>query len=69
MGAVLVKILPSTKSSQTKHADLLLAYATASGIQFGAQVKELFDIMDQLGWNDGPLFQHSSGLAWTSAYY
>jgi hypothetical protein len=68
-GSFLVNLLPSTKSSKTKHAYLIFAYETASGIQFGAQVQELFDIMDQLGWHDGHLFRHPTGIDWTNAYY
>jgi hypothetical protein len=63
-----VKLLASTKSDQTEQADTIFTYETVSGIQFGAQVEELFDIIDQPGWHDGPLFWHSTVLAWTSAY-
>jgi hypothetical protein len=66
---VLVKLLPSTKSSQKKQLDLVLAYEYAGHIKLGSQLELLFSVMDELGWQDGPLPRHENGTPWTSAHF
>jgi hypothetical protein len=67
--AVFLKFLPSTKFSQTKCSDLVLAYETAGGIHLGSRVEELFRLMDALRWKYGSVFRHAGGTPWTSGYF
>jgi hypothetical protein len=66
--SVLVELLPSANSSQTKQMDLVLAYYSVGNIKLGSQLELLFSVMDKLGWADGPHFHHENSTPWTSAH-
>ena len=72
IGALLLRLLPSTKSSPTVQADVVLAYATASGLSPGAWfARFLATFPMDFNWtqDDAPLFVHDNGVPWTSRYY
>eukprot|EP00978_Attheya_sp_CCMP212_P034541 scaffold145110_cov58-Attheya_sp.AAC.1 len=67
---ILLQLDPATKASQTRQADMVIAYLTWSGIPYGLWVRRLFWAMDDLGWSEGPLFRHvTTGILWNSAHY
>ncbi len=71
-GAVQLSLLPETKSSRSVTADVVIAWCTASGLQFGNWLELLFTKMDALGWTDDDctLFRDPrTGTPWTSRYY
>lgn len=71
-GAVQLSLLPETKSSRSSTADVVIAWCTGSGLQFGNWVTLLFRKMDGLGWThaDSRLFRDPRSHApWTSRYY
>eukprot|EP00978_Attheya_sp_CCMP212_P037733 scaffold180733_cov28-Attheya_sp.AAC.1 len=57
VGMVLLKLDPATKASQTRQADMVIAYLTWSGITYGRWVRRLLRAMNDLGWTTGPLFR------------
>jgi hypothetical protein len=70
VGMILLKLDPATKASQTRQADVVIAYLTWSGIPYGLWARRLLRAMDELGWTDGLLFRHvTSGSGWDSSYY
>ena len=69
VGAVLLRLLPSTKSDPTKTADVVLAYATASGFHLGFQLEDLFRLRHQLGITSRYLFAHLNGSPWSTFYF
>ena len=68
-GAVFLRLLESTKSDQTKQADVVIAYESSAGIQLGFWLQELRHLSSQLGWTSGPIFRHSDGTPWDSHYF
>jgi len=68
-GAAFLRLLDSTKSDQTKQADLVLAYSSSAGLKLGFWLEQLKTITDALGWSDGPLFRHADGTPWDSHYF
>ena len=71
LGAILLRLLPSTKSSQNKKCDIVIAWITSSGLKLGLWLTHLFHHQDQLGRNspDEYLFRTPVGSMWTSAQY
>jgi len=68
-GGVFLRLLESTKSDQTKQADLVLAYCTAAGVELGRWLGILRELSVQLGMGTGLLFRHPDGTAWSSHYF
>jgi hypothetical protein len=71
-GALSYTLLPETKSSRTRCADLIVAYETLSGYQIGkwfhrARISSGIDVP----WfdNNAPIFCHPDGAPWTSLYF
>jgi hypothetical protein len=70
VGAILLKLNPLTKSSQTRQADLVLAYQTWSKLCYGLWMQRLLASMDELGWASGPLFRHPhNSKRWDSSHF
>ena len=69
VGALLLRLLPSTKSSPYATADVILADVFYSGLQVLKAWNIFWDCCVALGWTQGPLFRHSDGSVWTSEYY
>ena len=72
VGAVLLQLLPSTKSSRNKQVDVVISWTTASGLSLGRWLSKLFHIIHRLGWgsSSGFLFRsHSPSSKWTSHYF
>lgn len=71
VGALLLRLLPATKSSQTLTADVIIAWTTSSGLSLGTWFNRLLDALRSLGklHPDELLFQKPDGSPWTSHYY
>ena len=68
-GALLLKLLESTKSEQTKTADHIVAYTTASGLSPGRMFDRVWNLRGQ-GLNpDEYIFVTSQGEQWTSLHF
>ena len=70
-GAILLKLLASTKSSRNKKVDVVIAWQTASGLCFGFWLSRLLSILHELNW-DSPssyLFRTNANTPWTSHYF
>ena len=67
-GVIELRLLPETKSNRTKVADIVIAYACASGLSLGLWIKRLRRL-----WPDAPatspIIRGSTGLPWTSHYF
>jgi hypothetical protein len=67
IGAVLLRLLPETKSSRTRCADVVCAYETLSGYALGRWATRA-----RCYAYNGPatkIFCHANGTAWTSRYF
>lgn len=68
IGVIELRLLPETKSNRTKVADVVIAYACASGLILGLWIERL-----QRLWPDAradtPIIRGSSGAPWTSLYF
>jgi hypothetical protein len=77
VGALLLKLLPQTKSSPTRTADVPIAFATGSGLNPGIWLLRLRDALDEDAntpsslWatDDRYLFAHENGKQWTSNFF
>ena len=72
LGAVLLQLLPETKSSRTVEADVVLSWRTSSGLLLGQWVCLLLSTLDQLGFHSPSalLFRDPVSLRpWTSYFY
>ena len=71
VGAILLQLLPSTKSSRNKQVDVVIAWQTASGLSFGFWMSRLIFILHQLHWKtpSSYLFRTNSNAPWTSHYF
>jgi hypothetical protein len=70
MGAVLLKLLPQTKSSQTATADVVLAYTTASGLSLGSWIMRLRPFLTPGELRpEAFVLAHPNGNSWSSHYY
>ena len=69
VGALLLRLLPSTKRSPYATADLILASTFASGLSPLQQWEEFLSCCQPLGWMQGLLFRHPDGTSWTSEYF
>lgn len=69
LGMIQLFLQHATKTSQTKRADVVIAYQTYGGLQPGKWIKRLFILSLQLGYHESFLFQQVDGTPWTSSYY
>lgn len=67
LGAVLLGLLPETKTSRTRRADVVCAYETLSGYSLGrwATRARVYAYDGELS----PIFIHPDGTPWTSRYF
>ena len=70
-GAILLKLLASTKSSRNKKVDVVITWQTASGLRLGFWLSKLLSILHQLNWDSpsGYLFRTNANTPWTSHYF
>ena len=68
VGVILLRLLSTTKSQRDKHADMVIAFTTSSGLSLGYWLQELFKLLKKLGWYSPTclLFQDPSHKPWTS---
>ena len=71
VGAILLQLLPSTKSSRNKQVDIVIAWDTASGLSLGYWISKLFNLLHKLNWDSpsGYLFRTTSTSPWNSHYF
>ena len=71
VGALLLQLLPSTKSSRNKQVDVVIAWKTASGLYPGYWFSLLFRLLHKLQWTSPNcyLFRTSNASPWTSNYF
>ena len=72
VGAIFLKLLPSTKTSKNKQVDVVIAWQTASGLRLGYWLSYLFKILRRLSWASPScsLFRSTSTTSqWTSHYF
>jgi hypothetical protein len=70
IGALLLRLLPETKTNRTTQADVLLAYRTAGGLCPGMWFHRVRrNTPDWYIDTDSPMFVHANGTAWTSQYF
>ena len=72
VGAIFLKLLPSTKSSRNKQVDVVIAWTTSSGLCLGYWLSYLFQILHRLNWASPSccLFRsNTSSSKWTSHYF
>lgn len=67
IGAVLLQLLPETKSSRTKKADVVCAYKTMSGYTLGRWISRARCYSKAS--DSELLFCHPNGRAWDSLYF
>ena len=72
VGAVLLTLLPSTKSSRNKQVDVVISWETATGLRLGYWLSYLFKILRRLNWASSScyLFRSTTPTSkWTSHYF
>ena len=71
VGALLLKLLPSTKSSRNKQVDVVIAWQTASGLRPGYWFSCLFHLLHKLNWSNPKclVFRTSTNSPLTSNYF
>ena len=68
-GALLFRLLEATKSNQTKTADHIIAYQTASGITPGLYFEALLALRPANALPSDPIFVTDSGRVWNSYHF
>jgi hypothetical protein len=68
IGVLELHLLPETKSNRTKVADIVIAYACASGLIPGLWLDHLHHLWPDAGV-DTPLIRGATGEPWTSYYF
>ena len=71
VGAVLLRLLPSTKSSRNKQVYVVMTWEISSGSRLGYWLSQLLAILQELKWYDPScyLFRTPSNTPWTSRYF
>ena len=71
VGAILLQLLPSTKSSRNKQVDVVIAWKTASGLSLGFWLSKLLHLLHLLHRKSPSsyLFRTPSTSPWTSHYF
>jgi len=68
IGAIELRLLAETKTDQTKVADIVISYATASGFLPGLWMEWLHSLWPDSKPSD-PIICGSTGIAWDSLYF
>jgi hypothetical protein len=68
VGAVELRLLAETKTNRTKVADIVISYATASGLIPGLWMERLRHLWPEARASD-PVIRGSTGSAWDSRYF
>jgi hypothetical protein len=70
-GAISLRLLPQTKSDQSRTADVIIAYTTASGFSMGRWLHRLRESLGavELLSDESLIFQERDGTPWTSLYF
>ena len=68
-GALLLKLLESTKSDQTRTADHIIAYETASGLCPGKMFVRVWELQGEHSAVEELIFSTKAGVPWTSASF
>jgi hypothetical protein len=66
LGAILLDLLPETKSNPCQVADLVIAYATLSGLHPGEWIEALMNVEVP---TNGRIFSTTTEANWTSRYF
>ena len=68
VGAILLRLLPSTKTNRDKQADMVIAWKTSGGLCPGHWLTNLFHIMKTLKWYDPNsfIFRNAKNTPWNS---
>jgi hypothetical protein len=61
-----LRLLPETKTNRTKVADIVMAYACASGLLLGVWIERLWRPLWPDALADTPIIRGSTGAPWTS---
>lgn len=71
VGAILLRLLPSTKSLRDKQADMVIAWKTSGGLQLGFWLTQLLSVMEKLNWvsSHSYIFRNERNTPWTSYYF
>ena len=71
VGAILLRLLHSTKSSRNKQVDIVISWLTSSGLSLGYWMSCLFTSLHRLKWADPKcyLFRSPSNTPWTSLHF
>jgi hypothetical protein len=69
LGVVLLKLLAQTKSSQSRTADVVVSYTTASGLSLGTWLDRLRAKLGSDCDPDAYIICHETGRQWTSHHY
>jgi len=69
IGMIMLSLNHSTKSSQTKQANVVIAHATYGGLCPGLWIQRLYDLCTILNYTSSFVFRHPNGQQWTSSYY
>lgn len=78
VGAILLRLLEQTKSSQSSVADVVISFCTGSGLSLGKWILRLracctpdgrVDTTSLWVTDERFLFEHASGAPWDSAFY
>ena len=72
VGAILLQLLPSTKSSRNKQVDVVIAWTTSIGLSLGFWLTRLFKILHKLTWASPTCYLFRSTFTssqWSSHYY
>jgi hypothetical protein len=69
LGVVLLKLLAQTKSSQSRTADVVVSYTTASGLSLGTWLDRLRADLSSDCDPDAYILCHETGRQWASHHY
>ena len=72
IGALLVTLLPETKSNRSVRADVVIAYKTLGGLQPGKwfhRCRRASGLEDDWKKDNRYIFRHADGSPWSSLYY
>ena len=71
IGAIILRLPPSTKGSRNKKADIVIAWKTATGLSLGPTLQLLFKLINKLQWTDPDcfLFRSTTNNHWSSHYF
>ena len=71
VGAIQLRLLPSTKSQRDKQADVIIAWKTSGGLRLGHWLTKLYIAMKSLDWKSphSYLFRDKANTPWSSYYF